>query len=207
MGARQGYTLLTGVFIGLGGVFGYVSSMVELLPLAVLAPIIIYVALDITVQAFAATPRAHFPAVAFAFLPAVAYLMTIKLGNPGIVPPDQFARLFADGTHGLSELAVTVMLGNGFIITAMLWATALAAMIDRAPRRAAGVFLVAAVFTAFGVIHSALPQGGMYLPWELAPAARAMTGQFVAAYVVLAGALWLLSWQRNTETASGRRDA
>src|SRR3546814_343582 len=131
MGARSGYTVLTGLFIGLGGMLGYVSGLVELLPLAVLAPIIIYVAMDIAVQAFSATPPRHAPAVVFAFLPAIAYLLTIKLGNPGVVPAAQFAHLFADASHGISELAVIVVLGNGFIITAMLWATMLAALIDR----------------------------------------------------------------------------
>ena len=52
MGARMGYTLLTGLFIGLGGIFGYVSGPVQRLPIAVLAPIIVYVGMDITVQAF-----------------------------------------------------------------------------------------------------------------------------------------------------------
>jgi adenine/guanine/hypoxanthine permease len=196
MGARSGYTLATGLFIGLGGVLGYVSGLVELLPLAVLAPIIIYVAIDITVQAFDATPRAHAPAVVFAFLPAIAYLLTIKLGNPGIVPPEQFARLFGDASHGLPELAVTVMLGNGFIITSMLWATALAALIDARPRRAAAALLLAAVLTLFGVMHSVQPQGGVYLPWLLADAAASRVWQFAAAYAFTAIAFVLLSLQR-----------
>jgi AGZA family xanthine/uracil permease-like MFS transporter len=49
MGSRSGYTLLTGLFIGLGGIFGYVSFFVELIPRAVLAPILIFVALEIVV--------------------------------------------------------------------------------------------------------------------------------------------------------------
>ena len=201
MGARQGYTLLTGLFIGLGGVLGYVSGLVELLPLAVLAPIIIYVAIDITVQAFDATPRPHAPAVVFAFLPAIAYLMTIKLGNPGIVPPEQFARLFADASHGLSELAVIVMLGNGFIITSMIWATALAALIDARPLRATAALLSGAAFTAFGVIHSVQPQGGMYWPWRLLPAEQSAMLQFASAYVVLALSLLVLSrWSPAPES-------
>jgi AGZA family xanthine/uracil permease-like MFS transporter len=189
MGARSGYTLLTGVFVGLGGVFGYLAGLVELLPLAVLAPIIVYVALDIAVQAFDATPRPHWPAVALAFLPAIAYLLTIKLGNPVLVPPEQFARLFADAGHGLSELAVTVMLGNGFIITSMLWAAALVALIDARALRACAVLLLAAACTAFGVIHSVQPQGGLYLPWALDAGARTMMGQFAGAYVLLAALL------------------
>ena len=189
MGATSGYTLLTGLFIGLGGIFGYVSGLVELLPLAVLAPIIIYVAIDITVQAFDATPRPHAPAVVFAFLPAIAYLMTIKLGNPGIVPPAQFTALYSDASHGLSEFAVIVALGNGFIITSMVWAAMLAALIDARPWRAVVALLVGAAFTAFGVMHSAHPQGGLYWPWMLEGQARALMFDFVAAYLVLAGIL------------------
>jgi AGZA family xanthine/uracil permease-like MFS transporter len=193
MGARQGYTLLTGVFIGLGGMLGYVSGLVELLPLAVLAPIIVYVALDITVQAFDATPRPHAPAVAFAFLPAIAYLIAIKLGNPGIVPTEQFVRLLDDASHGLPEMLVIVMLGNGFIMTSMLWATALVALIDRRPRRAAAVLAIGALLTAFGVIHSVQPQGGVVLPWNLAGLQANAMQQFVLAYVVAALAMLAMS--------------
>lgn len=197
MGARSGYTLLTGLFIGLGGMLGYVSGLVELLPMAVLAPIIIYVAMDIAVQAFAATPPKHAPAVVFAFLPAIAYLLAIKLGNPAIVPAELFAGLFADASHGLSEVAVIVVLGNGFIITSMLWASALVALIDQQPRRAAGVLLIAAGLTAFGLIHSVEPQGGVYWPWSLAGHGAFIASQLIAAYALLALSFWALSWQRG----------
>jgi AGZA family xanthine/uracil permease-like MFS transporter len=193
MGARSGYTLLTGVFVGIGGMLGVVAGAVELVPLAVLAPIIVYVALDIVVQAFDATPRPHWPAVALAFLPAVAYLLVIKLGNPTIVPPERFAQLYADAAHGIPELAVTFMLGNGFIVTAMLWAAALAALIDARPWRAAGVLALAAALTLFGVIHSVHPVGGLYLPWSLAPEPRAWMLQFAGGYAVLAGLLLALA--------------
>jgi adenine/guanine/hypoxanthine permease len=78
------------------------------------------------------------------------------------------------------------MLGNGFIITSMLWATALAALIDQRPLRAAGALAIGAVLTAFGVMHSVQPQGGMYLPWTLVDEARSFAVQFVAAYLALA---------------------
>jgi AGZA family xanthine/uracil permease-like MFS transporter len=41
MGARAGYTLLTAIFVGLGGVLGYVSFIFELIPKAVLEPILV----------------------------------------------------------------------------------------------------------------------------------------------------------------------
>src|SRR5690606_4653298 len=93
MGARSGYTLLTGLFVGIGGMLGVISGLVQWLPLAVLAPIIVYVAIDITVQAFQATPQKHASAMVLGFLPSVAYLVAIKAGNPAWIAPEQFARL------------------------------------------------------------------------------------------------------------------
>jgi len=197
MGARSGYTLLAGLFVGIGGMLGVVAGVVELVPLAVLAPIIVYVALDIAVQAFDATPRPHWPAVALAFLPAVAYLLMIKLGNPGIVAPERFAQLYADAAHGIPELAVTAMLGNGFIITSMLWAAMLVALIDARPLRAVALLALAAMATAFGVIHSVKPAGGLYWPWDLAAGEQAWMLQFAGAYVALAVLLVALApWRR-----------
>lgn len=204
MGARSGYTLLTGLFVGVGGMLGYLSGLVELLPLAVLAPIIIYVAIDITVQAFAASPPRHAPAVVFAFLPAIAYLLAIKLGDPGVLAPAQFAHLVADASHGISALAVISVLGNGFIITAMLWATMLAALIDQQPRRAAKALLVAAVLTAFGVIHSVQVQGGVYWPWSLRGHGALIAVQFSSAYVLLAALFFGLSWQSRGNVPGAR---
>ncbi|WP_119717543.1 SulP family inorganic anion transporter [Cognatilysobacter tabacisoli] len=198
MGARSGYTLLTGLFVGLGGMLGLVSGLVQWLPLAVLAPIIVYVALDITTQAFEATPRRHATAMVLGFLPSVAYLLAIKVGNPAWIAPERFAALMAaDAGHGLPELAVIVTLGNGFIITAMLWTAAVVAMIDGQLRRASAFLLAGAALAAFGVIHSVQPQGGIYLPWTLDGLPRLIAWQFVGAYLALAALMALLSLQRR----------
>jgi len=195
MGARHGYTLLAGCFIGIGGMLGLVAGLVQWLPVAVLAPIIVYVGVSITVQAFHATERTHAPAVALAFLPALAYLMAIKL--PGWLPAEQLARLQADVSHGLPELAVIFTLGNGFIMTSMLWASTLVMLIEQRLRRAAALLLLAAALTAFGIIHSVHPQGGIYLPWHLQGLGASIAWQFTAAYVVLAAVLAALSLQRR----------
>ncbi|KRG69973.1 hypothetical protein [Pseudoxanthomonas dokdonensis] len=197
MGARSGYTLLTGIFIGLGGMLGYVSLMVQWLPVAVLAPIIVYVGLDITVQAFHESPRKHAMAVALGFLPSIAYLLNIKLGNPAWIAPETFAALYAaSDAHGLPDLATITTLGNGFIITAMIWTTALVAMIDERPRHAVIALLLAALLTLFGLIHSVDPRGGIYLPWQLQGLRAAIMYQFAGAYAALAVVLALLSLQR-----------
>ncbi|MGE8288405.1 MAG: hypothetical protein ACN6RG_10620 [Stenotrophomonas sp.] len=195
LGARSGYTLLTGLFIGIGGMLGVVAGLVQWLPVAVLAPIIVFVGLDITVQAFQQTKREHVIAVALAFLPAIAYLINIKFGT--WVAPEAAAALYAavDG-HGLSDVATLQVLGNGFIITAMLWAAALVALIERRPGVAVTLLLVAAVLSAFGVIHSTDPRGGIYLPWQLEGLRQAITLQVAAAYAVLATVIGLMSLQK-----------
>ena len=192
MGARSGYTLLTGLFIGIGGLLGVVAGLVQWLPVAVLAPIIVFVGLDITVQAFQSTRREHAIAVALAFLPAIAYLINIKFGS--WVAPDAAAALYAAvDSHGLSDVAALQVLGNGFIITAMIWAASLIALIERRTAVAVGVLLLGAAFTAFGVMHSTDPRGGVYLPWNLDGLRASITWQLAGAYAVLAAVLGLLA--------------
>src|SRR6266571_3326499 len=192
MGSRAGYTLLTGLFIGLGGILGYVSFIVELIPRAVIAPILVFVAMDIMCQAFLACPAKHAPAVAFSFVP-------IELSNPDFVPVDRFQQqLAATGTR-LPDLLVTVALGNGFILTSMLWGAFVAKLIDRRLKTASFYLLLCAAFTFFGIIHSALPEGNMYLPWLLPDSPRRIPYQFTAGYVVLALLFLALSFTNTKE--------
>ncbi len=201
MGARAGYTLLTGVFIGLGGVLGYVSTLVTLLPLAVLAPILVFVSIEMTSQAFEASPARHATAVALSFFPAIARLLAIKLGDPNYVSPERFTALMQADERGLPELALIVALGNGFIITSMLWGGFLAALIDRHYRAAVMTLLVAAVLSLFGIIHSVQASGGMYWPWALSGIAQTLVWQFTAAYGVLAVIIALLALQKDARAA------
>ena len=200
MGARIGYVVLTGLFIGLGGMFGYLSNTVEWLPLAVLAPILVFIAIGITTQAFEATPDRYSAAVVIAFFPAIARLVAIKLGDPSIVDPTRFAALYAGTDHGISEIATIVVLGNGFIITSMVWASFVVALVDARLLRAATILLFGAAMSAFGLIHSVNPAGSIYLPWQLNALERSIALQFSAAYVVLAALIFLLSLQRGSRT-------
>jgi adenine/guanine/hypoxanthine permease len=199
MGARRGYTLLTGIFIGVGGMLGYLSNMIEFIPTAVLAPVLVFIALDITVQAFGAVPPSHAPAVAISFFPSIARMLTIELSNPDLVPAERFARLLTTGEQGLPALAVIVALGNGFIVTATLWGAFVVEMTERRLRAASAYLAAAGGLTGFGIIHSARADGGAYAIWQLQGTARLVSTQFCLAYLTLAAALLLLSWQRRTD--------
>ena len=203
MGSRAGYTLLTGLFIGLGGILGYVSFIVELIPRPVIAPILVFVALDIICQAFVATPQRHAPAVAFSFFPAVARLVQTELSNPDFVPVDRFQQLLSGSGARLPDLLITVALGNGFVLTAMLWGAFVAKLIDRELKTASFYLLLCAGLTFFGVIHSALPEGNMYLPWLLPDPARRIPYQFTAGYLVLALMMAALSYTKSSREPAG----
>jgi AGZA family xanthine/uracil permease-like MFS transporter len=185
MGARAGYTLATGLLIGVGAAIGVVALLVRLLPDAAVAPILVFVGLQITAQAFLASPSRHAPAVALAFLPAVAALVLIEgnmlLSAAGKSPAD----LAGEGRAVWSALLV---LGNGFILTALLWGAALVAIIEERLRVAGAVLAIAAAATLFGLIHSPLPDGAVFWPWAVASSAP---HTLAAAYGV-AGSLLLL---------------
>jgi AGZA family xanthine/uracil permease-like MFS transporter len=198
MGARTGYTLLTGIFIGAGGMLGYLSNLIEFIPIAVLAPVLVFIGVDMTVQAFSSVPARQAPAVAVSFFPSIARMLTIELSNPALVPSERYAQLLSASEQGLPALAVIAALGNGFIITATLWGAFVVEMTEQRLRTAAAYLAAAGGLTYFGIIHSARADGGAYALWQLEGIPRLVARQFCLAYFILAAALTLLSWQRRT---------
>jgi AGZA family xanthine/uracil permease-like MFS transporter len=148
MGGRSAYTLATALFVGAMGYFGWFSHFFEWLPRAAMFPILVFVGLEITAQSFRATPVRHYAALAIAALPALAYMAAIQVKAAlGVrpVPP----------TWESAWLALRC-LANGFIVTSLLWAAALAALLDGRYRGAAIYLAVAGLFALFGIIHSPL---------------------------------------------------
>lgn len=163
MGGRAAYTLATGLFIGLGGALGYVSWIIQAIPPVAAAPILVFIGLEIVGQAFTATPRRHVTAVALALLPVAAELVRIELSQFLLDPTAAAVTLTAKGE---ASWTLVRALGQGFIITAMLWGGALAYIIDRRLVAAAALLLVTAALALCGVIHSVARAGEVYLPWE-----------------------------------------
>lgn len=168
MGGRAAYTLATALSLGLLGVVGAFGAVFRYVPEAVVAPILMFVALEITAQSFIATPKRHYPALALACVPALAYLVKIALdqvlNDKGMGPPGEgFGRLGLDGRRVVQTMLV---LSGGFIVTSLLWSTALARLIDGRMRGAALALGLAGVLALFGVIHSGLPSSPILPPWE-----------------------------------------
>jgi len=195
MGGRAAYTLATALFIGLGGMLGVLSYLVGILPEAAVAPILVFIGIEIVAQAFQATPPRHARAVAVAFLPSIANLLLIQTN----AVLGFFHRTGADlpGELGVRYQTIT-MLGNGFILSALLWGAATAFLIDRRLPAAALTFGLGGAATLFGIIHSPLENGGLFLPWRFA--ARAPVLALAGGYFLLALLVGALSrWRRGDD--------
>jgi len=59
------------------------------------------------------------------------------------------------------------VLANGFIISSLIWGAAIAYIIDHKLHTAAFYFFAAAILSLFGIIHSPLENGGLFLPWQI----------------------------------------
>ena len=163
MGGRAAYTLATALFVGSAGLIGYFGYLYVYIPKPTVFPILIFVGLEITAQSFRATSKRHYPAVALACVPALAALAMIYVDK--LVPLG--AKLA--GTPMEAEVGTLRILANGFIVTSLLWSSALAALIDRKLFWGAAFFLSAAVCTTFGIIHSPAPGSPLFLPWDPPP--------------------------------------
>jgi AGZA family xanthine/uracil permease-like MFS transporter len=196
MGGRAAYTLATALFVGGAGVLGYFGYLYAFVPKSTVFPILVFIGLEITAQSFRATPTRHYAAVALACVPALAALGLLyadkflgALAAAGI-RPDQLAPPLRH------EIETTRILANGFIVTSLLWASALAALIDRRFLLAANYFGVAGLLSCFGVIHSPLPGAALFLPWTLDATLRQVplgygTGYFLVGLGLSAWFGWL----------------
>ena len=201
MGGRAAYTLATALFVGTAGYFGLFTHLFDWLPRAAMFPILIYVGLEITGQSFRATSPRHYPALALAALPALAYLIAIPL--------NQVRREMLD-ERAAQMVQTLYCLANGFIVTSLLWGAALAALIDGRTRRASGYMLLAGVLALFGVIHSPLRDAIIDLPQVVIAELERLPTQaardaallqtpyhWAGAYALVAGFFLLLGWTRQ----------
>jgi AGZA family xanthine/uracil permease-like MFS transporter len=156
MGGRAAYTLATAVFIGLAGGLGWFAHLFTWMPEVACFPLLVFVGLEIGSQSFRATPARHYAALSLAILPALAYMALIPLTV--VVGPQP---------HPVPAILALRCLAAGFIVTSLLWASALAAIMDRQLNRAAAFLAIAAGCSLVGIIHSPLAPAVIGWPWDV----------------------------------------
>ncbi|HHX43115.1 MAG TPA: xanthine permease [Chloroflexi bacterium] len=155
VGARVGYSWASGLVILLLGVLGLLPILLNIIPLVAILPLLIYIGLLITSQAFTASPARHAPAVALALIPWIANFVQNQVDSA----------LGAAGTNAADVTAGTlrgagvyytgmVVLGSGPILVGMILAAIAAFIIDKNWRAAIGYALFGAACSFFGIIHA-----------------------------------------------------
>jgi adenine/guanine/hypoxanthine permease len=152
-GARVGYSILNGVVTVLICITGLISPILHFVPLEVVAIVIVWFGLVMVAQAFQEIPKSHCIAVAFGLLPMLASwgleLVDLALRKAG-------SSLLQAAPNFGEELAIygLIALSQGALLVSMVWAAALAYLLDRRFLPAAGWLLAGSVLSFFGLIHA-----------------------------------------------------
>ncbi len=183
-GARIGYSWVTGVAILLLAFLGFMNFILTIIPLVALLPILMYIGMVITTQAFATTEKKHMPAVALSFIPLIAGFVTLNIKN---------AIAASGGTLDYQALANTGIpllgwerLAAGDILVGMMLATIVIFIIDKKYLVSAVYALITAVLAFFGFLHA--PQIGFATGWQVA-----------LGYVAVALVLVIMNFYRKHE--------
>ncbi len=183
MGARIGFCFWTGmIFVGIV-VSGLSLFMAQLFPWAILAAMIAYVAIGVGRATLHRVDQKYYNAVLLGLvLPTGAVVSSaVSSALPALklsaANPDVQAAL------GRSIYWSSLQgLGNGFLFLVLVVAALITEMIDRNFGRAAIWCLIAAVFSWFGLMHSAI------LHWGAQPMYAA--GWLAAAAIVFSARWW-----------------
>jgi AGZA family xanthine/uracil permease-like MFS transporter len=171
-GARAGYSVLNGVVTVALCCTGVLPVVLRFVPLEVAAPVIVWFGLVTVGQAFAEVSKIEAVAVAMGLLPVLAQWATTLADT---VARKAGTSLYALAPRMGSDLALggLIALGQGSLLTSMLWCAALALIVQRRFAAAAGWVGAMAGLSAFGVIHAyALAPDGIQsvIRWGAAPA-------------------------------------
>lgn len=155
VGGRSGYSLATGILVGLVTLLGLIPLLLSVIPLVAILPILLYIGALIGAQAFQATPRAHAPAIILAMIPHFADWgkgqVDNVLASAGLTV-DQVGLANLE-TNGVLYQGLQV-LGGGAILSGLIIGAIVVFMVDHKPKIAAAYALAGSILAFFGFIHS-----------------------------------------------------
>jgi AGZA family xanthine/uracil permease-like MFS transporter len=183
IGARIGFAFWTPVLFLALVMSGLTIFVAQLFPWPILGAIIAYVSIGVGVATLRRVDAKYLGAVLLGFvLPAGAVVATaVNSALPA---------LGLSGVNTVVEAALNrsiywssvLGLGNGFLFLVLVVASVIAELIDRRFARAAAWCMVAAVFSWFGLMHSALLRWGAQPDYAL--------GWLAAAVIVYSARWW-----------------
>jgi adenine/guanine/hypoxanthine permease len=153
MGARSGYSLLNAVFVGLLCFSGTVLWVIQVIPLESGVGILLWIGIVICAQAFQTTPHEHAPAIAFGIFPCLAAWGKMQYEEGLRAAGSGFYQVLGGAGSGGFPYQGLLSLDQGFLSTAMIFASIAVYMIEKNFRKASWWSLVGALFAFFGLIH------------------------------------------------------
>ncbi len=155
LGARAGYSIINGIVIQLLVLLGITSVITVLIPIEAGAPIVLWIGMVITVQAFEAVDKEHYPAVVMGLIPAIGALAWLIMSSALGVAGTNYAKITQWASFAYAHKALGfITLERGFIITSMLWSTVTVFIIDRKFLQACFMSLTLALCSWIGIIHT-----------------------------------------------------
>ncbi len=154
-GARIGYSWATGVAVLVLAFTGLLNLVLSIIPLVALLPILVYIGMVITAQAFSVSEKRHFPAIALSFIPLIAGFVTLKvtsaLGAVGISITDEVYTALANS--GVPLLGWQRLSGGDILVGMLLGAIGIY-IIDKKFLRAGVYAFITAGLALFGFVHA-----------------------------------------------------
>jgi AGZA family xanthine/uracil permease-like MFS transporter len=192
-GARSGYSALNGLVTLALCLTGVLPLVLRVIPLEVAGPVIVWFGLVTVGQAFTEVPANQAIAVAFGLIPMLAQWATSLAETVLSKAGSSLMAVMPAFSGAGSELALggLIALGQGGLLTSMLWAAVLALAVQRKFGQAAAWMGAAAVLSAFGVIHAyTLTPAGVVgrIGWWVVPE---FTLTYAAGVMFLLGCVWL----------------
>jgi len=141
MGAGRGYSILNAIVFGLAAMTGVIAAFSAIIPLAAVAPILVFVGMSMVGTAFLSNDKKYYPAVAIAMLPYLANYVMTRFNN-------------AAGEVVANISAGIVPLGQGAMFTAILLGAITVAIIDKNFKQAIVFSLIASLLSFVGFMHA-----------------------------------------------------
>lgn len=194
MGARTGYSALSGGVIAFLCFFGGINALLRVMPMEAALGILIWIGLVIVSESMVKTENRHGVAVALGFIPPLAAWVlsiietTLRVAGTNLYDTfDLFRGELA--VHGILSLY------QGFLLIAIILSAVMARVIDRKFKLAALWCFVGALFSAVGLIHAY-----QLTPSGIHPDVRLMAAPwFVFAYATLGLSLLTLERIKDVE--------
>lgn len=198
MDARSGYLFINIILIGFGAWFGFVNYIIDLVPDAILAPVLMFIGIEIAMQVFIVCDKKYYPAAIIGLFPSIARMVEIKLSSGGdFIVMDKLTEHLSTVVNGkISMVAAVVTFGNGFIITGTLLAAIVYYLIERRIVAATITCLIMAVSSLFGIIHSVNLDGSMYWVGNLPKAQQIIPYEIAGGYLLFA-VVAIILWGYN----------